>query len=484
MSITPGGPFTVSGTTAGSFPTTGPTAFVNNVSVVAGVTMFAQITGANNTTLPAVSSVADSVGNIWTVLQTLETSDNANDAVDFEVWYATAGTTTSTLTVTANFAPIATALTIAYIGVVTLSNLVPGGIDSVPSSSIGNPINSFDFGTITNPHANNAILQFAFAQTNLNDSEAATSSNGTSFGTQPDFNFAFWNQLGASGNQTATITFTNAGVNNVVYGGTAFTWQYQAPVTTTPSFSPVAGYFATGQSVTITCSTPSSTITYTTDGSTPVPGSHGTVYATPVSIASSQQLKAVGAASGFSNSVTATGNYYIVSITSTAPTTARLDSGQTIQLTGGVVSGGSTDLTDWSSSNAAIATVSSSGLVTGRRKGTSTITAASDELSSVHTTTTTITVVSLTVIIDIDYLQAFLNTFVQSISPANPLLTTLRAQAVTALVDLQSYSLTIEDINLLQSLISNQVQTLGTNAFEKTAQAKAAAALADLRSLL
>ena len=86
----------------------------------------------------------------------------------------------------------------------------------------------------------------------------------------------------------------------------------------TPTFSPVAGSYSSTQNVTIS-STDSGlsgfAITYTTDGSTPIPGSHGTVYTTPVAVASSLTIKAVASATSYANSAEADAAYTISSAT-------------------------------------------------------------------------------------------------------------------------------------------------------------------------
>lgn len=78
----------------------------------------------------------------------------------------------------------------------------------------------------------------------------------------------------------------------------------------TPTFNPVAGTYGSTQNVTIT-SANSTTITYTTDGSTPIPGSHGTVYSGPVAVASSLTIKAIGSAVNWSNSAEGDAAYVI-----------------------------------------------------------------------------------------------------------------------------------------------------------------------------
>jgi len=83
-----------------------------------------------------------------------------------------------------------------------------------------------------------------------------------------------------------------------------------------PSFSPVAGTYASAQSVTISTTTGGATIRYTIDGSTPTE-TNGTVYSSAVSINSSTMLKAIAYESGFTDSPVTSGLYTIT--TSPAP---------------------------------------------------------------------------------------------------------------------------------------------------------------------
>jgi Chitobiase/beta-hexosaminidase C-terminal domain len=81
----------------------------------------------------------------------------------------------------------------------------------------------------------------------------------------------------------------------------------------TPTFLPAAGSYGSAQSVTISCSTPASSIYYTTDGSTPTFPITGTtqLYTVPVSVTVSETLKAIGTAAGFLNSVVGSAPYTI-----------------------------------------------------------------------------------------------------------------------------------------------------------------------------
>ena len=92
---------------------------------------------------------------------------------------------------------------------------------------------------------------------------------------------------------------SNSGVATAVYSIAA----------TTPVFSPRAGTFTSAQSVTITDSTPGAVIYYTTDGTTPTTSS--TFYAGPITVATTQTIKAIAAAPGYANSGVASAAYII-----------------------------------------------------------------------------------------------------------------------------------------------------------------------------
>ena len=88
----------------------------------------------------------------------------------------------------------------------------------------------------------------------------------------------------------------------------------------TPTFSPGAGTYVGTQTVTISDGTSGSTICYTTDGSTPTANgagacTHGTTYSTPVSVATSETLKAIGSKAAFLDSAVGSAAYVINSST-------------------------------------------------------------------------------------------------------------------------------------------------------------------------
>jgi hypothetical protein len=85
---------------------------------------------------------------------------------------------------------------------------------------------------------------------------------------------------------------------------------YAVETVAAPTFSTAAGTYASAQSVTISSTTSGATIRYTTDGSTPS-ATVGTVYTSPVNIASTATLKAIAYKSGMTDSAVTTGDYTI-----------------------------------------------------------------------------------------------------------------------------------------------------------------------------
>ena len=77
----------------------------------------------------------------------------------------------------------------------------------------------------------------------------------------------------------------------------------------TPVMVPSSGAVVSGTTVSITCTTPSSTIYYTTDGSTP--DNTDTEYTIPISITTGVTIKAIAVATGFTDSNVASETYTI-----------------------------------------------------------------------------------------------------------------------------------------------------------------------------
>lgn len=102
---------------------------------------------------------------------------------------------------------------------------------------------------------------------------------------------------------------TSSGRTDSAVVSATYTLQSGAPV-----FSPAAGTYATAQSVTIASATPSATIYYTTDGSTPTSASTAYTAAIPLPLGATAEtttLKAIAIAAGFADSAVVTAVYVI-----------------------------------------------------------------------------------------------------------------------------------------------------------------------------
>jgi len=75
-----------------------------------------------------------------------------------------------------------------------------------------------------------------------------------------------------------------------------------------PTFSPAGGSYTTTQTVTLSTTTPGASINYTTDGSTPSPG---TIYSGPFTVSTTSTVNAIASKSGMTSSPIATAVYTI-----------------------------------------------------------------------------------------------------------------------------------------------------------------------------
>jgi peptidoglycan/xylan/chitin deacetylase (PgdA/CDA1 family) len=116
----------------------------------------------------------------------------------------------------------------------------------------------------------------------------------------------------------ATVYATIYSVGYLTTDDYSLSSQSATPTAATPTFSPVAGTYASAQNVTISDTTAGAQIRYTTDGTTPTASS--TLYSGAISVASTKTIKAIAIASGYTNSAVASATYTISSVTPTAAT--------------------------------------------------------------------------------------------------------------------------------------------------------------------
>jgi hypothetical protein len=108
---------------------------------------------------------------------------------------------------------------------------------------------------------------------------------------------------------------------------------FSARKVATPTFSPGAGNYSSAQTVTISDTTSGATIYYTTDGSTPTTSS--TTYSSPITVSTSETVKALGVKSGYTNSAIGSAAYTITLMVATptfSPGAGNYSSAQTVTI--------------------------------------------------------------------------------------------------------------------------------------------------------
>jgi hypothetical protein len=108
-------------------------------------------------------------------------------------------------------------------------------------------------------------------------------------------------------NETINTIAVAAGYKTSAMGSASYT--VNLPQAATPALSPATGTYSSAQTVTISTTTPSATIYYTTNGSTPTTSS--AVYSGPITVSASETVEAIAVAAGDSTSVVGSADYTI-----------------------------------------------------------------------------------------------------------------------------------------------------------------------------
>jgi hypothetical protein len=108
--------------------------------------------------------------------------------------------------------------------------------------------------------------------------------------------------------------------------------------TATPAFSVSAGTYTAAQTVTISDITPSATIYFTTDGTTPTIAS--SVYSAPITVSSTETLEAIATAAGYTTSAVQSATYTI-----NLPVPSFTISGTAVTLSAGITTGNTSTIT-------------------------------------------------------------------------------------------------------------------------------------------
>jgi len=139
---------------------------------------------------------------------------------------------------------------------------------------------------------------------NTTGSPATNSSTGCTTGT------LYSGPVTVSSNETLYAVAGGAEYGDSPVGSASYVIQNVAQNSVaTPTFSPAAGTYSSPQSIAISDATSGAAIYYTTDGSTPTTSSP--VYNGPITVSSTETLKAIAAVTGDSNSTIASAAYTI-----------------------------------------------------------------------------------------------------------------------------------------------------------------------------
>jgi hypothetical protein len=141
----------------------------------------------------------------------------------------------------------------------------------------------------------------------ISDTTAGATIYYTTNGTTPTTSSAVYSApiSVASSETLEAIAVTTGYVNSATATG-AYTIGATLPV---PTLSPAAGPYTTSQSVTLADATAGTTIYYTTNGTAPTTSS--TVYSGPITVSSTETIKAIAVETGYTSSAVASGAYTI-----------------------------------------------------------------------------------------------------------------------------------------------------------------------------
>ena len=194
-----------------------------------------------------------------------------------------------------------------------------GATLSYPYTNVGSTSVAQPF-TITNIGNTTFTLSSVTAPTDYPRETGGTCATGTvtlTTGTNCSISFAFQPTTGGVLSESATLTDNNLNGSSV-HQSLNFTGTGVGGTTVaTPTFSPLAGAYVASQTVTISSSTSSATIYYTTNGTTPTTSS--TVYSTPITVSASETVEALGVKAGDTNSAVGSAAY-IINATVATPT--------------------------------------------------------------------------------------------------------------------------------------------------------------------
>jgi hypothetical protein len=293
-------------TTNGTTPSTSSSVYSGPITVSASETLeaIAVETGYVNSPVATAAYIISPVlpaptfspvAGTYATSQSVTISDSTSGTT---IYYTTNGTTpTTSSSVYSSAITVSASETLEAIAVKT-------GFTNSPVATAAYTINT----VLPAPTFSPAAGTYTTSQSvTISDSTSGTTIYYTTNGTTPTTSSSVYSSaITVSASETLEAIAVKTGFTNSPVATAAYTI---SPVLPAPTFSPVAGTYATSQSVTISDSTSGAIIYYTTNGTTPTTSS--SVYSSAITVSASETLEAIAVKTGFTNSSVATAAYTI-----------------------------------------------------------------------------------------------------------------------------------------------------------------------------
>ena len=255
---------------------------------------------ADTTQAPAISPAAGT----YTSAQSVTLTDGTSGAA---IYYTLDGSTP-----TASSTKYTSAITISASETVN-AIAVASGLSNSPVTSAAYVINTKS-ATAATPAFSVAGGTYSSAQSvTISDATSGAAIYYTTTGAMPTTSSTkYTGAISVSASETLKAIAVASGYTNSAVASAAYTIG-SSTAAATPVFSVAGGTYNATQSVSISDSTSGATIYYTTNGATPTTSS--TRYSKTLAIPTSQTVKAIAVASGYTNSAVASAQYTLVAAT-------------------------------------------------------------------------------------------------------------------------------------------------------------------------